>query len=149
MSIVTTAIIAMIVIPLIVISKISSSKLQKAKSELCKKAAIYGLCLTECDSWNGGTIGIDTNKRSIFYLKNDDSEAVILSLDKYLMCQYVQTNIGNQGNQIDCIKLRLTGFNVQDEIPFFEYKTQMVVTTEVNLAKKWDNLIYQQLKKRL
>lgn len=144
--IITVIIVAMTVMPIVSLQHINSRKIAKTRERFEKTCSEINIKLDLCDAWDGRIIGIDRrNKVVCMSAVTDSIEPDIIRLADFDSCTCQQKTEHNRLHEV-CLHISSKN-NRSRDIPFFEFGKQVIVDKEIELARKWQKIISEELKK--
>ncbi len=144
------------IIPLVIISRNKGKTERLMKQDLFKAAMTDNCEISVYDQWNRNAIGIDKNKKKLFYLSRSNGSPILMKLDltEYSNCKLLNGNksINSQSEvatSIDKIDLVLLPGNPKAEEVRLEFYNKMNDSLnpegEYELAERWKRELSAQL----
>jgi hypothetical protein len=128
-------------------------KIKKSKNKLVNLASAGGYEISEFDFWNDSTIGIDSSKHRIFYIRDIKAEdtAMVVNLSEILKCRVINDSRSMNGSYtaVDKLGLILTNRDKnKPEIDLEFYSSmhgRLTLAGEVQLVEKWSGIVSKEL----
>jgi hypothetical protein len=136
--------------PFILMNRHSKNKKQKLIQSINQLAASSGSSITTFDVLNDAIIGIDQNKRELFFVKNLEELVVEekIILKNYQPIQVKKKTANHKGNSFNNQFIKKIYLHLEPKstaikevnLELYDEETQFQLNGELQLAEKWEKL---------
>lgn len=136
------------ILPFVIMRNNQNKRLKGIIAELNNLAVAKGCKISMLDTWNYSAIGIDVNRKMLFYsrLSNNQQKTHVIDLNNYVQAQInhvSRTLKSKNGTDKVTDKLELVLFpkskpDQEIRLEFYRQNCDLRLTKELKLIQKWD-----------
>lgn len=154
-AILAVATIAVSLSPFFIYSFVTKVKAKNLLAKLQEAARASGTNISEYESCGNFVIGIDDNKKMLFFLRKvpDNPKPQVINLDKVLQCKKIHEarTVKDGGSQYTSVERLGLHFVFRDpsvldvQLDFFKMDTDIKPTGELQCMEKWHGIVKRSL----